>query len=239
MRSDCGRCSMASELLLIVPALLALLLLRRPLAASLALRPVDRRRGRGGRLRRRGALGGQPRPPRGAVDLVAAERGLSRDLPPAAQAAASRTTRWTRVSRWPRSPSSPRPARRSCSAASCCPPSPAMGALAGRARQRADLRGHPRRPRRRRGRVYPHPLRDPRGHRARPASVRTGSLVPPILAHAVLNTITFATVVVTGVEMETETPDAALGTAMLVGGAVLTAIALRHARPPSTAPRDC
>jgi hypothetical protein len=34
---------MASELLLIVPALLALLLLRRPLAASLGLGPVDRR----------------------------------------------------------------------------------------------------------------------------------------------------------------------------------------------------
>ena len=66
--------------------------------------------------------------------------------------------------------------------------------------------------------------------------VRTGSLVPPILGHAVLNTITFATVVVTGVEMETETPDAALGTAMLIGGAMLTAIALRHARPPSASP---
>jgi membrane protease YdiL (CAAX protease family) len=64
--------------------------------------------------------------------------------------------------------------------------------------------------------------------------VRTGSLVPPIVGHAVLNTITFVTVVVTGVEMETESPDAALGTAMLVGGSVLTAIALRHARPPST-----
>ena len=63
--------------------------------------------------------------------------------------------------------------------------------------------------------------------------VRTASLVPPILAHAVLNTIPFATVVLTGVEMETETPDAALGTAMLVGGSVLAAIALRHARPPA------
>ena len=60
--------------------------------------------------------------------------------------------------------------------------------------------------------------------------VRTGSLVPPILAHAMLNTITFATVVVTGVDLETETPDAALGAALLVGGPVLTAIALRHAR---------
>lgn len=67
--------------------------------------------------------------------------------------------------------------------------------------------------------------------------VRTGSLLPPILAHAVLNTITFATVAMTGVELETETPDAALGAAMLVGGSVLTAIALRHARP-APAPPD-
>ena len=66
--------------------------------------------------------------------------------------------------------------------------------------------------------------------------VRTGSLVPPILGHAVLNTITFATVVATGVDMEKETPDAFLGTALLVGGAALTAMALRHARPPSTDP---
>jgi membrane protease YdiL (CAAX protease family) len=66
--------------------------------------------------------------------------------------------------------------------------------------------------------------------------VRSGSLLPPILAHGLLNTITFATVVVTGVEMETETPDAALGAAMLVGGTVLTAIALRHTRPRSPGP---
>lgn len=66
--------------------------------------------------------------------------------------------------------------------------------------------------------------------------VRTGSLVPPILGHAVLNTITFATVVVTGVDLETETPDAALGASLLLGGSVLTAIALRHARPPLNGP---
>lgn len=66
--------------------------------------------------------------------------------------------------------------------------------------------------------------------------VRTGSLLPPILGHAVLNTITFATVVFTGVDLETETPDAALGAALLLGGSVLTAIALRHARPPLTGP---
>jgi membrane protease YdiL (CAAX protease family) len=63
--------------------------------------------------------------------------------------------------------------------------------------------------------------------------VRSGSLVPPILGHAVLNTITFATVVLTGVDMETETPDAALGAALLLGGSVLTAIALRQAGPPA------
>jgi membrane protease YdiL (CAAX protease family) len=61
--------------------------------------------------------------------------------------------------------------------------------------------------------------------------VRTGSLLPPILAHAVMNTITFSTVVFTGVEMEAQTPDALLGAALLAGGLALTAIALRHARP--------
>jgi membrane protease YdiL (CAAX protease family) len=66
--------------------------------------------------------------------------------------------------------------------------------------------------------------------------VRTGSLVPPILAHGVLNTITFATVVVTGVEMETQAADALLGAVMLAGGLVLTGIALRHARPAPVRP---
>ena len=66
--------------------------------------------------------------------------------------------------------------------------------------------------------------------------VRSGSLVPSIAAHALLNTITFATVAATGVDAGTETPDALLGGAMLVGGGVLTALALRHARPPLTPP---
>jgi membrane protease YdiL (CAAX protease family) len=65
---------------------------------------------------------------------------------------------------------------------------------------------------------------------------RSGSLVPPIVAHAVLNTITFATVAVTGVDSGTETPEALLGGVMLAGGGVLTAMALRHARPPLTPP---
>ncbi len=65
--------------------------------------------------------------------------------------------------------------------------------------------------------------------------VRTGSLIPPILAHATLNAITFATVVLTGADMD-ETPDPLLGAALLVGGAALAAIALRHARPSLTAP---
>jgi membrane protease YdiL (CAAX protease family) len=65
--------------------------------------------------------------------------------------------------------------------------------------------------------------------------VRTDSLLPPMVAHAVLNTITFATVVVTGADID-ETPDPVLGAALLVGGSVLAAIALRHARPPLTGP---
>jgi membrane protease YdiL (CAAX protease family) len=66
--------------------------------------------------------------------------------------------------------------------------------------------------------------------------VRTGSLLPPILGHAVLNTITFATVVVMGADLEAETPDPALGAVLLLGGAALAAIALRQARPPATGP---
>lgn len=64
--------------------------------------------------------------------------------------------------------------------------------------------------------------------------VRTGSLVPPVVAHAVLNAITFATVVVTGADLDTDRPDPVLGIALLLGGSVLSAIALRHARPPLT-----
>ena len=66
--------------------------------------------------------------------------------------------------------------------------------------------------------------------------VRTRSLVPPMVAHALLNTITFLTVVATGVEAETETAEAALAAALLVGGSALTVMALRHARPPLTPP---
>ena len=66
--------------------------------------------------------------------------------------------------------------------------------------------------------------------------VRTRSLVPPMIAHALLNTITFLTVVAMGVEAETETAEAALAAALLLGGGALTVIALRHARPPLTPP---
>jgi membrane protease YdiL (CAAX protease family) len=66
--------------------------------------------------------------------------------------------------------------------------------------------------------------------------MKTGSLLPPILAHAVLNTITFSTVLVTGVEMEAQTPDPLLGATMLAGGLALTGIALRHARPAAAGP---
>jgi membrane protease YdiL (CAAX protease family) len=66
--------------------------------------------------------------------------------------------------------------------------------------------------------------------------VRTGSLVFPVLAHAVLNTITFATVLVLGVDADTDIQEPLLATALLLGGGVLTAMALRHARPPLTPP---
>ena len=66
--------------------------------------------------------------------------------------------------------------------------------------------------------------------------LRTGSLVPPILAHALLNTITFVTVVVTGIETDAEIAEAATGAALLVGGCALTVMAMRHARPPLTPP---
>ena len=66
--------------------------------------------------------------------------------------------------------------------------------------------------------------------------VRTGSLVAPILAHAVLNTITFATVLALGIDTEMDNPEPLLSAVMLVGGTALAAIALRHARPPLTPP---
>jgi membrane protease YdiL (CAAX protease family) len=66
--------------------------------------------------------------------------------------------------------------------------------------------------------------------------VRTRSLLPPMIAHALLNTITFLTVVAMGVESETDTAEAALAVTLLVGGGALTVMALRHARPPLTPP---
>ena len=66
--------------------------------------------------------------------------------------------------------------------------------------------------------------------------VRTQSLLPSMAAHALLNTITFLTVVVTGVEEETETGEAALAAALLLGGSALTVMGLRRARPPLTPP---
>jgi sodium transport system permease protein len=64
--------------------------------------------------------------------------------------------------------------------------------------------------------------------------LRTRSLAPSILAHALLNTITFLTVVVTGMETEGEVAEVAAGVALLVGGSALTVMAMRHARPPLT-----
>jgi membrane protease YdiL (CAAX protease family) len=66
--------------------------------------------------------------------------------------------------------------------------------------------------------------------------VRTGSLAFPVLSHAVLNTITFATVLALGIDTDTEIQEPVLATALLLGGGVLTAMALRHARPPLTPP---
>jgi membrane protease YdiL (CAAX protease family) len=65
--------------------------------------------------------------------------------------------------------------------------------------------------------------------------IRTRSLVPSIVTHATLNTITFATVLAMGFDMD-ETPDPVLGLALLAGGTMLSALVLRHARPPLTGP---
>jgi membrane protease YdiL (CAAX protease family) len=60
----------------------------------------------------------------------------------------------------------------------------------------------------------------------------TGSLLPPILAHAALNTITFATVALSGVaDAPPETkPEPLLGTALLAVGGGATAFLFRVIR---------
>jgi len=227
---------MASELLLIVPALLALLLLRRPLAASLGLRPVDR-----GTLVAASCAG---------AALWAASLGLlevqSVVWPPSE--AFLETFRQLHKALRPRDAMD---AALSVAAIAAFPaaceeilfrgvvlpslarPLGAIGAVLASALMfgliHLDVAGD-----------VPAFTRIPFailvGVGLGLLRVRTGSLVPPILGHAVLNTITFSTVVVTGVDLEAETPDAALGAALLLGGSVLTAIALRHARPPLTGP---
>lgn len=222
---------MASELLLIVPALLALLLLRRPLAASLGLRPVDR-----GTLVVALCAG---------AALWAASLGLlevqSVVWPPSE--AFLESFRQLHAALRPRDAMD---AAFSVAAIAVFPaaceeilfrgvvlpslarPLGAIGAVLASALMfgliHLDVAGD-----------VPTFTRIPFailvGVGLGLLRVRTGSLVPPILGHAVLNTITFATVVVTGADLETETPDAALGAALLLGGSVLTAIALRHARP--------
>lgn len=57
--------------------------------------------------------------------------------------------------------------------------------------------------------------------------LRTGSLVPAMLAHAVLNTITFAAVFVTGPSGELPPADVAKGAALLVGGLAASGVLLR------------
>ncbi|HET7747407.1 MAG TPA: CPBP family intramembrane glutamic endopeptidase, partial [Vicinamibacteria bacterium] len=65
----------------------------------------------------------------------------------------------------------------------------------------------------------------------------SGSLVAPILAHAVLNTITFSTVLFTGAaDQPIEDARPAVGAAMLVGGTAFTLLLFRFMRRPLTAP---
>lgn len=222
---------MASELLLIVPALLALLLLRRPVAESLGLRAVDR-----GTLVA-AAFGG--------AALWAASLGLlevqSAIWPPSE--AFLETFRQLHAALKPRNALD---AAFSVAAIAVFPatceeilfrgavlpalarPFGATGAVLASAVMF--------------GLIHLDPVGDASAFTRIPFAilvgvglgllrVRTGSLLPPILAHGVLNTITFATVAVTGIEMETQAADAALGAVMLLGGLVLTGMALRHARP--------
>ena len=227
---------MASELMLIVPALIALLLLRRPVAASLGLRAVDR----GTFVVALGA----------GASLWAASLGLlevQSVLWPPSEAFLETFRRLHAALR----PSGAMDAAFSAVAIAAFPaaceeilfrgvvlPSlaPRMGAI-GAVFASAMMFGL----------IHLDLAGDALAFTRIPFAilvgvglgllrVRTGSLVPPIVGHAVLNTITFATVVFTGVELETDTPDAVLGGALLLGGLVLTAIALRHARAPSASP---
>jgi membrane protease YdiL (CAAX protease family) len=221
---------MASELLLIVPALLALLLLPRPVAASLALYRVD------GRTLAAAACTG--------IALWAASLGLlevqSLAWPPSE--AFLETFRQLHAALKPKNALD---AAFSVAAIAIVPatceeilfrgavlpalvrPLGATGAVLTSALMF--------------GLIHLDPVGDVSAFTRIPFAIlvgvglgllrlRTGSLIPPILAHGIMNTITFGTVAFTGVEMETQAPDAALGAAMLAGGLVLTAIALRHAR---------
>jgi membrane protease YdiL (CAAX protease family) len=61
----------------------------------------------------------------------------------------------------------------------------------------------------------------------------TGSLVPPMLAHATLNTITFLAVLLTGAAAEaTDEPSAAVALPLLALGSVLTLLLMRPLRRP-------
>ena len=188
------------------------------------------------------AVGGQPRACSSCSRSVAAERGLPRDLPPAARGAKPKDALDARALRGRHRPL-PRGLRGD--------PVPRRGAAVASARWLRRDRRPCWRARCSSASSTSTAAGDAAAFTRVPFAIVVGvRLGPAAGAHAarssprswptrLLNTITFATVVVTGVEMETETPDAALGAAMLVGGAILTAIALRHARPRRTGSGGC
>jgi hypothetical protein len=67
--------------------------------------------------------------------------------------------------------------------------------------------------------------------------LRAVSLAGPSLAHAVLNTITFLVVLLAGDPAEDTDPGPLLGAALLLGGAMATALVLRALRGTFLAPQ--
>ena len=165
---------------------LALLVLRRrPWRATLAS-PARSRARRAPLCRpRRHPLAGQPGPPGAAVRGVAAPAGLHRGLPAAPRDAAPEGPPGRPVRRsWP-SPWSPPCAKRRWCAASLLPSlRPACPRSCAVLLSLLLFALHARR--------LPHPLHLRGGPRPRRPRLRTGSLLPSLLAHASLNALTFA-----------------------------------------------